>query len=80
MNKAMARHLLRTNNWDTSEILLAERIIRHDGTRHKASIIPTLKTFVSRQAESEQEAWHRLIAMLEKDEKLVDALLALIAL
>ena len=76
----MARHMLRTHAWTESEILLAERVLRHDGSRRKASIVPTLQRFATRQPPEEKEAWARLTQMLESNEELVNALHSLLAL
>ena len=76
----MARHMLRTHAWTESEILLAERVLRHDGSRRKASIVPTLQRFAMRQPPEEKEAWARLTQMLESNEELVTALHSLLAL
>jgi len=84
VNKATARHLLRRAGWSEAEIVLAERVMRHDGTRRRESVLPTLTTFAERHADSgntgEHEAWTRLIEMLRTDPALVDAVAALLTL
>lgn len=80
MNKATARHILRKKSWSEPEIVLAERILRHDGSRRKETVLPTLRRFAANQEEEERIAWARLIQMLETDETLIDALLALLSL
>ena len=49
-------------------------------SRQKASIVPTLQRFATRQPPEEKEAWARLTRMLESNEELVNALHSLLAL
>ena len=80
MNKAVARHMLLNNAWSAEEVLLAERVLRHDGTRRRDTVLPTLTQFASRQSGAESEAWQRLLDTLREDGRLIDALHALLAL
>lgn len=80
MNKALARHILTQNKWSPEEILLAERVLRHDGARRQSSILPTLRYFAATQPPSEAVAWARLLGSLQEDERLVECLHVLLSL
>lgn len=80
MNKALARHILTQNQWSPEEILLAERVLRHNGARRQSSILPTLMGFAATQPPSEAAAWARLLGSLQEDAQLVECLNALLAL
>ena len=76
----MARHLLRKHAWTEAEIVLAERVLRHDGSRRRTAILETLERFAANQSAEEKKAWARLLDMLKNNEGLVDALHVLLAL
>lgn len=81
MNKAVARHALRQAGWRESEITMAERILRHDGSRRSPQVLTILQAYAERQTDDgEREAWERLTHTIEADPSLADAVVALLAL
>ena len=80
MNKAMGRHLLKQAGWKDAEILMAERVLRHDGNRRVESVRPTLERFVAGRDDAEKAAWDPLMATLDQNVQLVEALAALLKL
>jgi len=80
MNKAMARHYLKKAGWVEAEMLLAERVLRHNGSRGIRPL-STLKTFAEGRTEAtERAAWARLIERIEGDAQQEEALGALLSL
>lgn len=81
MNKAVARHNLKVAGWRDPEIVMAERILRHDGSRRSPQVLAVLQAYTAQQTEgAEREAWELLTASIQADSGLADALVALLAL
>ena len=66
MNKAMARHYLRETGWTEPQMRMAERVLRHDGSRRSSAALATLQRFADvRDEPNEREAWRALVERLE---------------